>query len=263
MLPSLPTLLFLCAVVAVAIAPPIIGILLPTPRGFRLKASLYIIVFVLTMSGLICHFLEEMFILNASTAAAFAASSSAALPYTPLHIGTLAPAPGRRWWRVRPATMRLLPSGMRRARMGLALGLYCGLKSAAATCGVCASAGCGLRLAGGSMPVVMPNGDLVTWLMKAGSVVVSASGEGLYWAVVGSLSAVSSGSTGMGCPVADSSAGISVRGSPAWVLVVAAWSAAAAAWSRFFCCCSRAVMGLKFCAVSTAMRSCSSTRRSE
>ena len=72
MIPSLPTLLFLCAVVAVATAPPIIGILLTTPRGFRLKASLYIIVFVLTMSGLICHFLEEVFILDASTAAACA-----------------------------------------------------------------------------------------------------------------------------------------------------------------------------------------------
>ncbi len=72
MIPSLPTLLLLCAVVAVATAPPIIGILLTTPQGFRLKASLYIIVFVLTMFGLICHFLEEVFILDASTAAAFA-----------------------------------------------------------------------------------------------------------------------------------------------------------------------------------------------
>ncbi|MBQ3241203.1 MAG: hypothetical protein IJB00_08495 [Akkermansia sp.] len=41
-------------------------------QGFKLKVSLYIIVFVLTMSGLICHFLEEVFILDASTAAACA-----------------------------------------------------------------------------------------------------------------------------------------------------------------------------------------------
>ncbi len=72
MIPSLPSLLLLCAVLAVATVPPIIGILLTTPQGFRLKAGLYIIVFMLTMSGLTCHFLEEVFILDASTAAACA-----------------------------------------------------------------------------------------------------------------------------------------------------------------------------------------------
>lgn len=49
----------------------------------------------------------------------------------------------------------------------------------------------------------------------------------------------------------------------ALAVAAAALSAAAAAVSSSFCCCSRAEMGLKFCAVSTAMRSCSATRRSE
>lgn len=72
MTPDLPILLVLCSVVTLVAAPPLGGVLLTTPRGLRLKASLYIIVFILVMFGLLCHFLEEVFILDASTAAACA-----------------------------------------------------------------------------------------------------------------------------------------------------------------------------------------------
>lgn len=72
MTPDLTIQLVLCTVVTLVAAPPLSGVLLTTPRGLRLKASLYVIVFMLSISGLICHFLEEVFILDASIAAACA-----------------------------------------------------------------------------------------------------------------------------------------------------------------------------------------------
>lgn len=67
----MPFSLILFPAIAVIAAPPLIGLLLTTPRGSRQKASLYALMFMLAMTGLTGHFLEEVFMLDAPTCAAF------------------------------------------------------------------------------------------------------------------------------------------------------------------------------------------------